>query len=156
MIESRHFDITEWADYVRNLVSAEQHERMSVHLQSGCSKCEKIEGLLSRFAAICTREAAYEVPRFVEQQVKALVGLAKAPRRRHCGIYGPTWFMTAQMIPSLQECGEHTRSTGKFCSLLATTPLICALSMKRALPAWCWLAKLPTRRRRMKRWPIYR
>ncbi len=81
MIQARHFDITEWADYVRDVVPAEQREQMLAHLQTGCSKCEKLQAVLSRFANICTREAAYEVPRVAEQQVKALVGLHKTPRR---------------------------------------------------------------------------
>jgi len=75
-----HFDITEWADYVRNAVPTERQERMLAHLQHGCSRCEKVMGVLSKFAAICNREASYEVPRLAEQQVKALMGLAKAPR----------------------------------------------------------------------------
>jgi hypothetical protein len=75
-----HFDVTEWADFVRDAVSPERQERMLAHLQQGCSKCERIKGVLQKFAAICKREAAYEVPRFTEQQVKALMGLAKAPR----------------------------------------------------------------------------
>jgi len=78
---ARHFDITEWADFVRNTVPNNQHEQMLAHLEYGCSKCERVKGLLSRFAAICTREAAYQVPRAAEQQVKAMISLAKAPRR---------------------------------------------------------------------------
>src|SRR5579884_3989684 len=81
MTQARHFDITEWADYVRDLVPAEQHEQMQNHLQHGCSKCERVEKVLSRFAVICQRETAYEIPRRVEQQVKALVGLNSMPRR---------------------------------------------------------------------------
>jgi hypothetical protein len=81
MTQARHFDITEWADYVRNVVAPEQHQQMLSHLQSGCSKCEKLHTLLSRLATIFLREAAYEVPRYAEQQVKALVGLARAPRQ---------------------------------------------------------------------------
>jgi len=80
MIQAQHFDITEWADYVRNVVSGERHERMLAHLRGGCAKCEKVQSVLSRFAVICLREAAFEIPRFAEQQVKALIGLAKAPR----------------------------------------------------------------------------
>jgi len=80
MTQAQHFDITEWADYVRNVVSAERHEQMLVHLRAGCAKCEKVQSVLSRFAVICLREAAFEIPRAAEQQVKALVGLAKAPR----------------------------------------------------------------------------
>jgi hypothetical protein len=36
---------------------------------------------LSKFAAVCSREASYQVPRAAEQQVKAMIGLAKMPRR---------------------------------------------------------------------------
>lgn len=81
MTQARHFDITEWADYVRNVVSAEQHREMLTHLQSGCSKCEKLQALLSRLVTICLRETSFELPRYAEQQVKALMGLARAPRR---------------------------------------------------------------------------
>ena len=77
----RHFDITEWADYVRNTVSSAQHQFMQAHLQAGCIKCERIKGLLSKFAVVCSREASYQIPRAAEQQVKAMIGLAKAPRR---------------------------------------------------------------------------
>jgi len=77
----RHFDITEWADYVRSTVSSNQNKLMQAHLQSGCSKCERLKGILSKFAAVCSREAAYQIPRAAEQQVKAMIGLAKAPRR---------------------------------------------------------------------------
>jgi hypothetical protein len=77
----RHFDITEWADYVRNTDSSDQHKLMQAHLQVGCSKCERIKGLLSKFAAVCSREASYQIPRAAEQQVKAMIGLAKVPRR---------------------------------------------------------------------------
>ncbi len=80
MTQARHFDITEWADYVRNVVSAEQHEQMLAHLREGCSKCEKVQSVLSRFSMICSREAVLEIPRAAEQQVKALIGLAKTPR----------------------------------------------------------------------------
>lgn len=81
MTQARHFDITEWADYVRNVVSAEQHREMLTHLQSGCSKCEKLQALLSRLVTICLRETSFELPRYAEQQVKALMGLARTPRR---------------------------------------------------------------------------
>ena len=77
----RHFDITEWADYVRNTDSSDQHKLMQAHLHTGCSKCERIKGLLSKFAAVCSREASYQIPRAAEQQVKAMIGLAKTPRR---------------------------------------------------------------------------
>ena len=81
MTQGRHFDITDWADYARNVVATAQREQMLSHLQGGCSRCEKVQALFSRFAVICRREAAYEIPRYAEQQVKALIGLSRAPRR---------------------------------------------------------------------------
>jgi len=76
----RHFDITEWADYVRKLSSPEQMREMDVHLQDGCVKCNKTLGLLARFATICLREGAYEVPRDAEQRVEYMKGEERSCR----------------------------------------------------------------------------
>ena len=76
-----HFEIADWADYVRKLVSSEQQELMHAHLQGGCSKCNKTHDLLLRFAVICARESAIQVPRDAEQRVKALASGGEAPRR---------------------------------------------------------------------------
>ena len=78
---ARHFDITEWADYARNLVSPEQDREMREHLQQGCSKCEKVQELLVKFSGVCARERSYEIPRHVERSVKALASLGKQSRR---------------------------------------------------------------------------
>jgi hypothetical protein len=78
---ARHFDITEWADYVRNLAAPEKHREMQAHLQAGCSKCEKLQQLFSKFAMVCARESAIEVPQYAERSVKALATLGKESRR---------------------------------------------------------------------------
>jgi hypothetical protein len=78
---ARHFDLTEWADYARNLVSPEQQTQMLAHLSSGCSKCEKIEQLFGKFAVVCARESAYKVPEVAERQVKALFAINRPERR---------------------------------------------------------------------------
>jgi hypothetical protein len=78
---ARHFDLTEWADYARNLVSPEQQTQMLAHLSSGCSKCEKIEQLFGKFAVVCARESAYKVPEVAERQVKALFSINRPERR---------------------------------------------------------------------------
>ena len=77
----RHFDVTEWADYVRGLSSPEQIRAMTAHLEDGCTKCNKTKELVSRFATVCLREAGYEVPRDAEQRVKALATQNSAPNR---------------------------------------------------------------------------
>lgn len=73
----RHFDRSEWADFVRNQGSPEQRQAMISHLQSGCSKCKNIKELLERFAVICKSEASYRVPADVERSVKAFFALNK-------------------------------------------------------------------------------
>ena len=77
---ARHYDITEWADYARNTLTPERHREMETHLQIGCSRCEKTKLLLSRLVVVCERENAYAIPPGVERQVKALMGVARAPR----------------------------------------------------------------------------
>jgi hypothetical protein len=77
---ARHFDITEWADYARNLTPAEKHSEMKAHLQAGCSRCEKLQQVMSKFTLVCEREHALEVPRYVEQSVKALFTLGRPSR----------------------------------------------------------------------------
>ena len=78
---ARHFDITEWADYVREVGSPEQRGEMQQHLQTGCSRCERLQGLMAKFATVCAREALLEVPHYAERSVKALATLGKESRR---------------------------------------------------------------------------
>jgi hypothetical protein len=76
----RHFDVSEWTDFVRNLTSLDQREMMQTHLQAGCVKCNNTKDLLERFAAICEAEAAYQVPDSVERSVKAFFALNRQPQ----------------------------------------------------------------------------
>ncbi|MGE5322378.1 MAG: hypothetical protein ACM3SW_05930 [Actinomycetota bacterium] len=78
---ARHFDITEWADYARDLAPAEKHREMQAHLDAGCSRCKRIQELFSRFALVASRERTFEVPRYAEHSVKALFALGREPRR---------------------------------------------------------------------------
>jgi len=77
---ARHFDRSEWADFVRSQGSPEQRQAMVSHLQSGCSKCKNIKELLERFAVICKSETAYRVPADVERSVKAFFALNRQPK----------------------------------------------------------------------------
>ena len=77
---ARHYDVTEWADYARNLATGENRREMQAHLQ-GCTRCEKIQQLFSKFALVCAREGSFEVPRQAERSVKALAALGKESHR---------------------------------------------------------------------------
>jgi hypothetical protein len=77
----QHFDITEWADYARNLAPPDKHRQMQAHLEAGCLRCQKVQQLFSRFALVCARESALEVPHHAERSVKALFTLGRESRR---------------------------------------------------------------------------
>jgi len=108
----------------------------------------KTKGLLTKFAAICSREASYQIPRAAEQQVKAMLGLAQAPRRSALQRLWASLVYDSLNDPSLWECAEPIRSIARFFFMPATILLISVSSTKKGLPAWCWLARLPTRKLR--------
>lgn len=70
-----HFDITEWADYVRGLDSAGKRESMSRHLASGCRKCRRTAAILGSTAALAAAESRYEVPEFAVHCARAIFAL---------------------------------------------------------------------------------
>src|ERR1700694_3946463 len=76
-----HFDVAEWADYVRNLVPPPQNRDMQVHLQQGCLQCNTAQEWLASFAGACARLSAYNVPDHIGVSVTAPVSA-----RRPCPV----------------------------------------------------------------------
>jgi hypothetical protein len=66
------FDITEWADYVRDLVWPLQRRRMQAHLRRGCPQCSSNQEWLSRFAGVCAGLAVDNTSKHAEQPIKAV------------------------------------------------------------------------------------
>jgi hypothetical protein len=57
---TRHFNVPEWTDFVRDLGEDAERTAMHQHLSTGCSRCHRIVGVLGRFAPIASLEATYE------------------------------------------------------------------------------------------------
>jgi hypothetical protein len=57
---TRHFNVPEWTDFVRDLGEDAERSAMHQHLSTGCSRCRRIVGVLGRFAPIASLEATYE------------------------------------------------------------------------------------------------
>jgi len=70
----RHFDITEWADFVLGTTAAEKREEMTAHLDSGCTDCLQIRSLLQRARETAAADALYAPPSGL---VDAVIGLSK-------------------------------------------------------------------------------
>ena len=67
-----HYDVGEWADFVRNLVTGARRSEMTQHLTSGCAECNANVAFLRQVAGAAETDRSYESPS---------AGLAEAARR---------------------------------------------------------------------------
>lgn len=70
-----HFDIAEWSDFVRGLVTAGQRELMSRHLATGCRKCRRTARILGKAAELAAADSRYEVPEYAVHCARAIFAL---------------------------------------------------------------------------------
>src|ERR1051326_3547986 len=78
--ELRHFDATEWIEYVRGQLFSEREQEMRSHLQAGCPECVRDRDWWVSFGEICKADARHEVPAHVERSVKALFAWKRQPK----------------------------------------------------------------------------
>ncbi len=55
-----HYDIGEWADFVRGLLPEARHNELDMHLAGGCEKCSQIIAFLRQISEAAGAEALYE------------------------------------------------------------------------------------------------
>lgn len=75
-----HYDIAEWSDFVRGLVSAGQREVMRRHLASGCGKCRRVADMLGKVTELAAADSRYEVPEYAVHCARAIFALEQ-PRQ---------------------------------------------------------------------------
>lgn len=68
----KHFDITQWADYVRGLVEPAARAAMAEHLSAGCRKCQSTATLFEKMAPVARAEIRHEVPDYAVHCAKAI------------------------------------------------------------------------------------
>ena len=78
----RHFDITEWADFVLGTMAAEKRDEMAAHLEGGCPDCFQACSLLERVRNTATADALYAPPSDLVESVAALAKPRTTPTRR--------------------------------------------------------------------------
>lgn len=71
----KHFEIADWSDFVRGLVTEERREAMRGHLAGGCRKCRRSAEILGRIARLAAAECRYEVPEFAVHCARSIYGL---------------------------------------------------------------------------------
>jgi len=55
-----HYDIGDWTDYIRNLLSEARRSEMEQHLIGGCEECNGVVGFLREVAGVAATDQAYE------------------------------------------------------------------------------------------------
>lgn len=70
------FNITDWCDFVRGLVRADEKQRMERHLVTSESDRRTVE-ILSRVAAVAREDRALEIPEHAVRGAKAIGSLAR-------------------------------------------------------------------------------
>jgi hypothetical protein len=58
----KHFDITEWADFVLGTLPADKRDAMASHLASECPDCSSVRQLLQRVREVTAADALYSPP----------------------------------------------------------------------------------------------
>lgn len=70
----KHFEITEWTDFVRGLVTPVRREAMEQHLTGGCGKCSRIVDVLAKVSRLAGADKI-DVPDFAVHCARAIFAL---------------------------------------------------------------------------------
>src|SRR2546425_828568 len=77
-----HFDIVQWADFVRGLPGLADRTAMEEHLSSGRQRCAGAVRQLRKLVAVAGSDARYKVPDYAVDYVKAIYPLQQ-PAKVH-------------------------------------------------------------------------
>ncbi len=77
----RHHRLSEWADFVRGIVSEGAAREMREHLATGCGRCRRAAASVRRMLELAKADAGVTPPAFAERSVKALFSLHQPERR---------------------------------------------------------------------------
>jgi len=75
----KHFDVTHWADFARDVAADADRAVMEAHL-SGCRRCRGTLEVLQRVVTTARTEALYEPPESVVRCAKAISALLRPQR----------------------------------------------------------------------------
>ena len=77
----KHFNITQWADAVRDTASGLDLEQMRAHLNTGCPRCNRLASLTERVAKLARVDSNTMPPDYAVRSVKAYFALNQPTRR---------------------------------------------------------------------------
>ena len=75
---ARHFDITAWTDFARDLVAGPARDAMQVHLDAGCDTCRQRVAVARTMVAFAEAEAGQVPPESAVRLARAIFPMASA------------------------------------------------------------------------------
>ena len=76
----RHYEISEWLDFVHGLTQESERATMQQHLDTRCEKCRSIVDLLQKLMVAAVADAQYQVPEQAVRMARAIYAL-QGPER---------------------------------------------------------------------------
>lgn len=76
----KHYEITEWLDFVHGLAGNAEHQAMQQHLDTHCDKCQSTVDLLRKLMAAAVADSQYQLPEQAVRMARALYAL-QGPER---------------------------------------------------------------------------
>ena len=78
----KHYEITEWTDYVRGVAGGNLGKRMGDHLAEGCTQCGVTQAALREVAVLADKDSRLDLADGVVRSVKALFAHRQPERAR--------------------------------------------------------------------------
>ncbi|MGE3841523.1 MAG: hypothetical protein AB7I50_08035 [Vicinamibacterales bacterium] len=95
---SRHFDLTDWNDFARDVASQDRRGAMEAHLGAGCDRCREVLRVQRAIVDAAAREVGYEPPEALVRMVKAIFPVRAA---------NPLASLPATLATFLREVGQQ-------------------------------------------------
>lgn len=76
----RHYEISQWLDFVHGLAGKSEQDAMQQHLATRCPKCQSTVDLLRKLMAAAVADSHYEVPEQAVRMARAIYAL-QGPER---------------------------------------------------------------------------
>ena len=74
-----HYDITDWADFAREMADSGDRTAMQSHLDDGCEPCQAMVAAFQRVATVAATDAALAPPAGALRSVKAFFAVQHPP-----------------------------------------------------------------------------
>jgi hypothetical protein len=73
----KHYEVSEWTDYVRELANETDRAAMQQHLETDCRACTSTVNVLRKVVTAAAIDARLEVPEFLVHNARALFALQR-------------------------------------------------------------------------------